>query len=149
MLGEAADGGLAGGVGGGVGQGDEALDAADVDDAALCRLQLGQEAGDHVEDAVEVHCERGIPVFPRGGVFHLAAADDAGIVHQRVDRAQFPLDPLGEGIDIGAVGDVELEGCCVRTDFRGGAHGGFAVHIGGDDEGAGAGHGERDALADA
>ena len=73
---------------------------------ALGLAQLVEERRHHVVGAVEIDGERVVPVAPRVGVGHLAAADDAGVVDQHRNRPDLGAHLGGELVAGGAVGDV-------------------------------------------
>lgn len=67
-------------VGDAVGSMDEGLDGAEIDDAALRRLQRGQKGMRHIENAVNVYRQHIIPILHGGVGRNLGAAHDTRIV---------------------------------------------------------------------
>ncbi len=103
------------------------------------------------EGGVQVHVDDGTEVR-RAHFDHGDALDDAGVVDQDVDGADFFLDLLDEGLHSGLVGHVA--GVAVGLDALGGvsvdAHLGlFRVQVVENDGRAGGGEGFRDRKADA
>ena len=114
------------------------------------RAQAGEEDIDAVDDAVEVDGEGPLPIGA-GGLVERARGEDAGVVAEQPQFAEFVVDALRQGFQGVAVGNVELDGegaDFLLRQFVGDGLGGVGFDIGDDDVHAFIGAGQGDAAPD-
>ena len=142
---EGAEGELAGGVDGIARCGEDAEDAANVDDlAAALPAQMGQDRLEAAEGAEEIHVHQALGLG-EVGLFDRGAHAEAGIVDEDVHAAE-PFDGgRHEVLDVGVASDIGHDGDDAGTE----SGEGVAVAGGGDDVGAGGSKGERGFAANA
>ena len=135
------------------GVGDQAANRGRVDNVAglAARDHFGQEGPKAVDDAVQVHAEKPIPLLARE-VPSLARHLHAGVVAENVDRAQALPGQLGQLLDLIFLGHVDPGAKGLDARLGGQPFGGLSrrrlADVGDQHPHAGRGKGARQRVAD-